>query len=610
MFQKVYKKAILFSVFTLTFIFLANYGRRVNGFYGDALGYYLYLPSTFIYHNVTAPYKTDYRLLPAGIPGYLNDIKESKTVGGNGIDQYTYGVALLEAPFFFIAHIYEIMEGLPANGYSPAYYNLIKVSSIFYGLLGLLLLYKILKIFFSPQVSLLTTVAIYSGTNLFWFSICQAGMSHVPLFFLYTLLIFFVIKLHERPRAIFFVISGAVAGLITVIRPTDLLCLLIPCLYNVYSKETIRQKIVFLKENVVHLFLFAFAFVLPVIPQLLYWKAVEDTYIYYSYGDQGFNWLHPKLMEGLFYFSNGWLAYSPIMIFSLLGLLFYRRVIQWKWVAFFMVPLYIYIIYSWYCYNYINGLGSRPMIHMYPLLALFLAAFINVLARQRPVVKYAFALVFFFLIAVNICYSVQQLEGVICSEQSNAAFTVPMLFRTHLKYNDLVAWDLAERQPDSSKLTKLCTLACNNYDDSVSGHFVRDTIFGGKYKYHIQNDERTVIVDLEYDAQKFKGAKWIKCSGKFMYLVRPDYNKHLFVFEITDKIWKGCKIENKIAYRTIDTGKQRITLEYCEPERWGYVSYYTKVPRHIKDGSRVKLYIWSIAKTDLYMDDVCLELYK
>ncbi len=50
-----------------------------------------------------------------------------------------------------------------------------------------------------------------------------------------------------------FIIMGFVCGLITLIRPTDVLCLLIPLLYNVYNKETIRKKVLFIKENLLNI---------------------------------------------------------------------------------------------------------------------------------------------------------------------------------------------------------------------------------------------------------------------------------------------------------------------------------------------------------------------
>jgi hypothetical protein len=432
-------------------------------------------------------------------------------------------------------------------------------------------------------------------------------MAHVSLFFLYALLIYLPIKLHKQPKSYLFFSIGFIAGLITIIRPTDVLCIIIPLFYNVYNKETLRQKLFFIKEHRLQMLLLSAAFAVPIIPQLLYWKELAGSYFYYSYGQQSFNWLHPKIIEGLFYFGNGWLPYAPVMIFALAGLFFYRRIKEWSWCLWLILPLYIYVIYSWYCYNYINGLGSRPMIHLYPLLAIPLTAFISYMSKQKWPVKSAFVILCIFFIAMNICYSMQKFKRILNSEQSNMAYNFQMLFRMHLAYNDLVTYDIAEWQPDTNKITKTAVSACNNFDDSLSAQYVKDTIFGGKYLYHMGNQEYSPGVTIKYSRKEFKDAKWFKCSGKFLYTQAPDYWKHMLVIHSGDKFWKACKIENKIGDWVNASGKD---LEYYELDKWGYVYYYVKIPENLKDGDEIGLYVWNTGKRELLIDDLCLEVYK
>ncbi len=609
--RNLFNKAILLFVFLISSIFIFNYGNRKNTFYGDALGYYLYLPSAFIYNNIKTPYKIPEENIFWGILWYLN-LKENKTEKGYYLDQYTYGVALMEAPFFFIAHGYEKIKKLPANGYSDTYNYLIKASSLFYSILGLLLIYYILKKYFTYTQSLLGTVIIFLCTNLFWFSIFQAGMAHVPLFFLYALLIYITIIIHEKPTIFLFIVTGVIAGIITLIRPTDILCLIIPLLYNVYNKETIRNKIMFLKENKRKIYYFTISFIIPIIPQLLYWKTITGSYVCYSYGSQSFNWSHPKILEGLFYFSNGWLPYSPIMIFSLTGFLFYRTIKKWAWCIFIIFPVYVYIIYSWYCYYYLNGFGSRPMIHLYPLLAIPLTAFIQYISKKVVLIKFTFGVLCLFFVSMNLCYSIQEVKGIIDSAESNMAFNFQMLFRMKLEYKDLIVKDIGEVQPDSNKLTKLRTLACENYEDSVSDHFIHDTIGGSKYFYHMKDQDYIEVAVIKYDKQKFKNARWFKCSGRFMCPQYPDYYKHILVLDINDKkkLWRGCNIENKIEDTTNSREHSDLSFNQCVINKWGYICYFARVPCNLKNGDVIKLIMWITNKTDIYMDDLCLELYQ
>ena len=609
-------KLVILITIAIASIFLWGYGLKYPTFYGDSLGYYLYLPATFIYHNPKAlnEFPKD-KVIDPFIRNYgheMEETKEQRTSKGYILDQYTYGIAFMEMPFFLIAHAYEKVNGLPATGYSDTYKYLIKISALFYSMLGLLLIYKILKNYFSSTISLLGIATIFVGTNLFWFTLFQAGMSHVPLFFLYALLMYLTIKVHERPVSFLFPAIGFIMGLITIIRPTDILCLLIPLLYNTYNRETLRKKTLFIKNNLQNMLFLITAFIIPIIPQLIYWKAVTGSYIFYSYGNQSFDWLHPKIIEGLFYFSNGWLPYSPVMIFSVIGILLYKHFRKWAWCIWLIIPLYIYIIYSWYCYRYINGLGSRPMIHLYPLLALPLAAFIQLVSQQKLIIKFLFASCFGFFIAVNISYSMQKEKRVINTEESNMVFNFQMLFRMNLRYNDLVVKNIGEKQPDTNKTTKLYTLACENYEDSVSDHYVHDTVYGSKYVYHmLPAEEYQQPFLITYNTKKIKGAKWFKCSGKFMYPSPPPniYAKHLLVINIDDKLWKGCEIENKIDNWNNNVAKD-IAFDYYKTDKWGYVYFYVKIPNNLKDGDLIKLFVWNLGKLDIYIDDLCLELYK
>jgi len=52
MFRHPINKAIIIAVIIISGIFFVKYGAKSYIFYGDGLGYYMYLPATFIFHNV------------------------------------------------------------------------------------------------------------------------------------------------------------------------------------------------------------------------------------------------------------------------------------------------------------------------------------------------------------------------------------------------------------------------------------------------------------------------------------------------------------------------------------------------------------------------------
>jgi hypothetical protein len=593
-------------------------------FYGDALGYYVYLPSTFIYHNLKA---LDHFPEDKGItPNVLHNIEymgtsSLRTPKGYALNQYTYGVALLEAPFFFAAHLYEKAAGLPANGFSNSYDKAIKASAFVYLLVGCFFIWRVLRRYFSATITLLTLAVLYLATNLFWFTLHQAGMSHQPMFMLYAMLVYYTAAVHTQPRRWYFIVMSFVIGLILVIRPTDIVCILIPLLYGVRSKDTLLGKWSFIKTNIANIGWLALVAFIPVIPQLLFWKSLTGQYIFYSYGSQSFNWAKPKIIEGLFYFNNGFFAYCPVMFLAVIGMLWYRRsaLKDWALAIAILFPIYSYIIYSWYCYNYINGLGSRPMIHLYPLLAIPLAAFFQYLASRNMVLKTLTTLVVIFFISVNYSFSALKSRWMLDTELGSIRYCAQMLYRTGpLRYNDMVVFDMPEFQPDESKLKWVVALGVEHFNDSLDEHYVPEIETGAKYVYRMIDGEEYMPapIKVKYSKAQFKDARWFKCSGRFRFHSWPAYRRHVLVLSANrgDEAlkWTGVMIDNKIGMQPplCDHPREHIDLNHYDNDRWGYVHYYARIPRDMHDGDKIELGIWNISKTEMFIDSMKLEVYK
>ena len=105
-----FQSSLLIVAIVVSISFYAKYGHKSYPFYGDSLGYYLYLPSTLIHHNLKniESLPTDKGIDPS-IFFYSSNIPNlnPKSPTGFYVNQYWYGVALMELPFFAVAHTYE-----------------------------------------------------------------------------------------------------------------------------------------------------------------------------------------------------------------------------------------------------------------------------------------------------------------------------------------------------------------------------------------------------------------------------------------------------------------------------------------------------------------------
>ncbi|PLX03136.1 MAG: hypothetical protein C0594_10940 [Marinilabiliales bacterium] len=339
----------------------------------------------------------------------------AKTEKGGRIIKCSMGLSFLYMPFFLMAHGYAIIFDYNTNGFSSPYRFFLLMSSLFYYAIGLIYLRKFLKNYFKDKIIAFTLLSIALGTNIIFYTAVRSCMSHAYTFSLFALFLYFSYKWHKNPSIKSTIIIGLLAGLISLVRPTNLLIIIVFALWNVQSFTDFTHRIVWFVKKYPLIILMIISFLLVWIPQLLYWKTISGDWFFYSYQDEGFFFTSPAIIKGLFGFRNGWLLYTPIMIFALVGLFFLR-----KKLSIFRVPiigftiLNIYIILSWWCWWY-NGYGNRAFIESYSVLSIPLAAFYTRISQKRWL-SVLIAGIVLILISLNIFQTYQRKKGIMSSD--------------------------------------------------------------------------------------------------------------------------------------------------------------------------------------------------
>ena len=94
-----------------------------------------------------------------------------------------------------------------------------------------------------------------------------------------------------------------------------------------------------------------------------------------DYRGEHFDFAHPHLIDGLFSIRRGWLVYTPLVALMLAGTPKLRNYVPAALPAILLLlPLLLYITFSWGQWWYGWGFSTRPLVSCYPLLALPLAA--------------------------------------------------------------------------------------------------------------------------------------------------------------------------------------------------------------------------------------------
>lgn len=380
----------------------------------DTDGYYLYLPAALIHHE-----PLDLSFLRSVSPGtFPPDYRFGQGAffvdrTGHFTNKYTMGVAVSELPFFITAHAWCVaFSPEDADGYSPPYHLAVALASAFWACLGLLTSLRSLRQRgVSDRAAAVAVLGLGLGTNLFFYSSFAGGMSHPFLFFLCALLIERTDRWYRAPSTRMAGMIGLCIGLATLTRPTCVLFALIPLCWRVLDGGPGM-----LRAHPKHVLIALGLAAVCLLPQLIYWKVSAGSFLFWSYGEEGFDFRHPHVVDGLFGFRKGWFIYTPLALLGVAAAVgagppaapaSYRSMLLC-----FFLP-FIYVTFSWDPWWYGGGFGSRPMIDALPLLALPLALLVGKVFAQGLVSRSAFVLVLTACLALNLFQQWQYQRGII-----------------------------------------------------------------------------------------------------------------------------------------------------------------------------------------------------
>lgn len=447
--KKLYQKPVRTAYYAILLIVICfnlfthvwNRGDRVIK--SDVQGYYAYLPATFIYHDLQFnflfdpdnPYREEQK----------KDIWFNFTEDGDKIIQYTTGLAICYAPFFFIAHLGAKLFDYPAHGYSIPYDFMLQFGAVLFFIMGIYFLKRILELYYSEKTAALTLIAVVLGTNLFYYGTYEAAMSHCFSFAFIAMFVWLLLKWLERPAWQTTIQLGLTTGMIILIRPSNILIVSLFMLINVSRFSDLGERIRYFIKNYRQILIMILAAFVVWIPQMLYWYSVTGQVFYNSYGgDQGFLWGDPQILSLLFSYRKGWLLYTPVMGLAVIGLIpLYRKHRGLFWPSLFVMMLAIYVFASW-CFWWFGGsFGSRGFIDFYAVFAIPMAAMIDFILKQKSaIIRWAFIAIIAFFIFLNQYQIKQYKKGHIhyVSMTKDAYWSIFLKKNIPPNYNDMLEY--------------------------------------------------------------------------------------------------------------------------------------------------------------------------
>lgn len=475
----------------------------------DGLGYYAYLPSTFL----NTPYQGN---LDHELNFDSNPVTQS--------NKYFLGTSLLETPFFIIAHGYASLHNwispsskfLP-NGYSFPYHIAILFSGVFYLIIGLIFIKKTAVNLGIKRKLILPILAIFAlGCQLFILSSYEASLAHIYAFSIISALLFYWNRFTKNPDRKSYLMLFFLISILGLIRPTDVLIILVFPVFLVINGNKVWLE--WMKKQRMNHFFGLLIGLSVLLVQLTYWKLQSGSFFIWSYGNEGFDFSSPEIFNMLFSYKKGLFIYTPIIFIALVFIVISR--IKWSiklWFSIFFL-VNTYVISSWWCWFYGGSYGMRPWIDFLPIIILVLILAIQTMNQK------VFRLILFGLIILCVPYNLIQ----------TYQYTSQIMHYDSM--NKAKFWQIFMRTDDTFKFV--------TYDQPE--YYSRYELIQSKYEILTNNEVHSV----NKRNQRFKLIKTV--TDSIFYKNEATYLKVSF----DGKIDEMNKSANLYWIRTVDDGNQ------------------------------------------------------
>ncbi|MEY3199472.1 MAG: hypothetical protein RJA13_1430, partial [Bacteroidota bacterium] len=352
---------LIFILFALLIVFRTNSIDKKEISW-DVFGYYLPLVATF--------QQDDALLNDRSWVEKLNNEKQlsgtvyqiSSNDEGKPMYFFLFGMSYFYAVFYFIGDLIAAWTGYATDGFSLPYQLSLVYGCMLYTLIGLLYFRKILREFFNENLTSITLLLIVLGTNYAHHMSLKNLETVNVLFMLSTILIWNTMQWHKTFQFKNLIWIGLSVAFMALVKPSEILFLLLPILWNVTNIATFKDKLKRISAHKVQFLVVILSCFLLAFPQLYYWHLKTGSWIYDTYKNPGvgLDIFSPHIYDSLFSYRKGWLVYTPLMLFALSGLYFVHKNNKKIFPA-VSISLFVssYIVFSWTEWWYGAGFSNR-----------------------------------------------------------------------------------------------------------------------------------------------------------------------------------------------------------------------------------------------------------
>jgi len=383
---------LLLLLFVLSLPFLNPWVR------GDGVGYYAFARAPLIEH--TLDFTEDYRHANDSFRGPRIDENgqpraEFRTPTGHLDNHFTVGPAILWFPFLALTHAGVLLAraigySVAADGFSAPYRIAMAFATALYGFLGLLLAFRLARQYVAERWALLATCGIWWASSLPVYMYFNPSWSHAHSAFVVSLFVWYWHETRASRSLSQWLVLALIAGLMLNVYYANAMVLAIlavealPQYAAAFRLEpSARGPRRRLPALLLSHFLFAAVLILALLPtfvtrQIIYGSPFESGYVPL----REWFWSSPFFFSVLFSANHGLLSWTPVLLFSIFGLIFSCRRAPGVGGPLFAAFLAFYLFISCYPdWAGISSYGNRFFVSLTPLFVLGLAVFLDSFAQ-------------------------------------------------------------------------------------------------------------------------------------------------------------------------------------------------------------------------------------
>ena len=376
---------LLFFLFLLT-LPLANPWVR-----GDGVGYYAYLRSALIDHDLR--FENDYlaaneSFVISRVDAQGRLLPRLYTKTGYIENHFSVGPAILWAPVMLAVHGSVLLADhfgahVPADGYSRPYLLAMALTTAGYGFLSLLLSYQLARKYFDNRWSFLATLAIWMASSLPVYMYFNPSWSHAFSAFSVSLFLWYWERTRLQRTIGQWALLGLMAGLMGNVYYPNVILLIFPALEILHLLRAKQSDSAHLTSPIQKLALGCgvslAVFFVSLLPTL-----ITRQIIYGSPFESGYppiptwNWTSPVLLKILFSSDHGIFSWTPVLILAASGLpLLIKRDALLGVGSVLTFLVFYYFIASYPDWAGVSSFGNRFFISLTPIFILGLAALLS-----------------------------------------------------------------------------------------------------------------------------------------------------------------------------------------------------------------------------------------